>query len=107
MSIPNTQLRFAQLTWPERPLAEEVEKLDELTGEPDPIDLALLRSKLDAAQTLLEESQERLTDAIGLMAPSDGFVSRVNAEEGEDVEANDVVAVLVDTKRGRDRRHSR
>ncbi len=78
-------------------LAGELEKLDELTGEPDPIDLALLRSKLDAAQTLLEESQERLTDAIGLMAPSDGFVSRVNAEEGEDIEANDVVALLVDT----------
>ena len=52
---------------------------------------------MESAQTLLEESQERLADASGLRAPSDGFVSRVDAEEGDDIEASDVVAVLVDT----------
>ena len=78
-------------------LAQRQDDLDDLLNDPDPIDLDLLTAKVETAQTLLEESQERLTDAIGLMAPSDGFVSRVNAEEGEDIEANDVVAVLVDT----------
>ena len=67
------------------------------SNDPDPIDLDLITAKVEAAQTLLEESQERLADASGLRAPSDGFISRVDAEEGEDIEANDIVAVLVDT----------
>lgn len=78
-------------------LDQRQEDLDDLLNDPDPIDLDLLTAKLEAAQTLLEESQERLSDASGLRAPSDGFISRVNAEEGEDIEATDVVAVLVDT----------
>ena len=78
-------------------LAQRQEDLDDLLNEPDPIDLDLLTAKVEAAQTLLEESQERLADASGLRAPSDGFISRMDAEEGEDVEATDVVAVLVDT----------
>ncbi len=78
-------------------LEQRQEVLDDLLKDPDPVDLDLLTAKLEAAQTLLEESEERLADASGLRAPSDGFVSRVNAEEGEDIEANDVVAVLVDT----------
>ena len=78
-------------------LDQRQEDLDDLLNDPDPIDLDLLTAKLDAAQTLLEESQERLADASGLRAPSDGFISRVNAEEGEDIEATDIVAVLVDT----------
>ena len=78
-------------------LAQREEDLDDLLNDPDPIDLDLLTAKVEAAQTLLEESQERLADASGLRAPSDGFVSRVDAEEGEDIEATDVVAVLVDT----------
>ncbi len=78
-------------------LDQRQEDLDKLLNDPDPIDLDLLTAKLEAAQTLLEESQERLTDASGLRAPSDGFISRVDAEEGNDIEANDVVAVLVDT----------
>ena len=78
-------------------LDQRQDDLDDLLNDPDPIDLDLLTAKLEAAQTLLEESQERLADASGLRAPSDGFISRVNAEEGEDIEATDVVAVLVDT----------
>ena len=78
-------------------LAQRQEDLDDLLSDPDPVDLDLLTAKREAAQTLLEESQERLSDASGLKAPSDGFVSRVNSEEGEDIEASDVVAVLVDT----------
>ena len=82
----------AQLT-----LAQRQEDLDDLLKDPDPVDLDLLTAKVEAAQTLLEESQERLADASGLKAPLDGFISRVNAQEGEDIEANDIVAVLVDT----------
>ena len=78
-------------------LDQRQEDLDDLLNDPDSIDLDLLTAKLEATQTLLEESQERLEDASGLRAPSDGFISRVNAEEGEDIEATDVVAVLVDT----------
>ncbi len=78
-------------------LEKRQEELEELLNDPDSVDLDLLTAKVESAQTLLEESQERLADASGLRAPSDGFVSRVDAEEGEDVEANDVVAVLVDT----------
>ena len=78
-------------------LAQRQEDLDDLLNDPDSIDLDLLTANVEAAQTRLEESQERLADASGLTAPSDGFISRVNAEEGEDIEANDVVAVLVDT----------
>ena len=77
-------------------LAEENRKLTELTGDPDPIDLALLQSKLDAAETLLSESEQRLDDAT-LEAPWDGFVSRVEAKAGREIKATDVVAVLVDT----------
>ncbi len=78
-------------------LDQRQEDLDELLNDPDPVDLDLMTAKLEAAQTQLEESQERLADASGLRAPSDGFISRVSAEEGEDIEASDVVAVLVDT----------
>ncbi len=77
-------------------LAEENKKLATLSGEPDPIDLALLQSKLDAARTLLSESEQRLDDAT-LEAPWDGFVSRVEARDGREIEATDIVAVLVDT----------
>ena len=77
-------------------LAKREEDLDKLLNNPDPIDRDLLRSRVEAARTTLEESQERLADATGLKAPSDGFISRVNAEEGKDIEANDIVAVLVD-----------
>ena len=77
-------------------LAEENKKLTELTGGPDAFDLALLQSKLDAARTLLSESEQRLDDAT-LEAPWDGFVSRVEARAGREIEATDIVAVLVDT----------
>ena len=77
-------------------LGEESEKLAILTADPDPIDLALLQSKLDAARTLLSESEQRLDDAT-LEAPWDGFVSRVEARAGREIEANDIVAILVDT----------
>ena len=78
-------------------LAQRQEDLDDFLNDPDPIDIDLLTANVEATQTLLEESHERLADASGLKAPSDGFISRMNAEEGEDIEANDVVAVLVDT----------
>ncbi len=78
-------------------LDQRQENLDDLLNDPDTVDLDLLTAKVEAAQTLLEESHERLADASGLNAPWEGFVSRVDAAEGEDIEANDVVAVLVDT----------
>ena len=77
-------------------LAEESRKLADLSRGPDPIDLALLQSRLDAAWTLLSESERRLDDAT-LEAPWDGFVSRVEARAGREIEATEVAAVLVET----------
>lgn len=94
---PDYPLAFQATEVARLTLAQRQENLDDLQSDPDPIDLDLQTAKLETAQTLLEESQERLANASGLRAPLDGFISRVNAEEGEDIEANDVVAVLVDT----------
>ena len=77
-------------------LAEESRRIANLSRGPDPIDLALLQSRLDAARTALSESERRLDDAT-LEAPWDGFVSRVEARAGREIQAADVVAVLVDT----------
>ena len=97
MDRPDYQTALHAATVARLSLAQRQEDLDELLNDPDPVDLDLLTAKVESAQTMLAESQERLADASGLRAPSDGFISRVNAEEGEDIEANDVVAVLVDT----------
>ena len=77
-------------------LAEESRGLANLSRGPDPIDLALLQSRLDAARTVLSESERRLDDAT-LEPPWDGFVSRVEARAGREIEATEVVAVLVET----------
>ena len=77
-------------------LDERLEELEQLSTEPDAIDLALLTARVGAAETLLEQSEQRLADA-SLKAPWDGFVSRIDVDGGQEVMATDVVVALVDT----------
>ena len=77
-------------------LKERQEELDDLMNGPDPIDEELLTARVGAAQTLVEQSEQRLADA-SLTAPWDGFVSRIDVDGGQEVMATDVVVALVDT----------
>ena len=94
---PDYPSAFHAVAVAKQSLAQRRRDLDDLLNGPDPADLNLLTARVESAQTLLNQSRKRLTDATGLRAPSDGFISRVNFEEGSNVEANDAVAILVDT----------
>ena len=62
---------------------------------PDAGDIALLESKLAAAQAALAAALEKL-EAISIIAPFDGFVSLVSVSEGDQVGANAAIVEVVD-----------
>ncbi len=73
------------------------EELDEVSAhEVDAVELAFLKASIVEASALVEEADRRLADAV-LRAPWDGFVSQVNVEQGQRIEANSSVLELVDT----------
>jgi RND family efflux transporter MFP subunit len=78
-------------------LEQRREELADLEGQtPEQLDVALLETTVSSARAAVEQADRRLADST-LKAPSDGFVSQVNVEQGQRVEANASVLELVDT----------
>ena len=78
-------------------LEEKRKDLQELI-EPDPksLDLAVLEVKVASAKVALSQAEQRLEDAT-IIAPFDGFVSKLDVEEGDEVERHTNIMVVVDT----------
>ena len=66
--------------------------------EPDPesLDLAVLQVNVASAKVALNQAEQRLADAT-ITAPFDGFVSKLDVEEGDEVERQTNIMVVVDT----------
>ena len=66
--------------------------------EPDPesLDLAVLEVNVASAKVALSQAEQRLADAT-IAAPFDGFVSKLDVEEGDEVERHTNIMVVVDT----------
>ena len=66
--------------------------------EPDPesLDLAVLQVNVASAKVALSQAEQRLADAT-ITAPFDGFVSKLDVEEGDEVERQTNIMVVVDT----------
>ena len=78
-------------------LEQRREELADLEGQtPEQLDVALMETTVSSARAAVEQADRRLADST-LKAPSDGFVSQVNVEQGQRVEANASVLELVDT----------
>ena len=78
-------------------LEQRQEDLAELEGEtPEQVDVDFLEATVSSARAAVEQADRRLADST-LKAPWDGFVSQVNAEQGQRIEANASVLELVDT----------
>ena len=78
--------------------AESLEQANQDLGDllsPDPADIALLESRLAAAQAAHATALENLGDAI-IEAPFQGFISLVSVSEGDQVGANAVIVEVVD-----------
>ena len=80
-----------------RDLEEKRKDLQELI-EPDPesLDLAVLQVNVASARVALSQAEQRLVDAA-IIAPFDGFVSKLDVEEGDEVERHTNIMVVVDT----------
>ena len=78
-------------------IEDKREDLQELI-EPDPesLDLASLQVKAASAKVALSQAEERLAAAT-IAAPFDGFVSKLDVEEGDEVERHTNIMVVVDT----------
>ena len=78
-------------------LEEKRKDLQELI-EPDPesLDLAVLEVNVASAKVALSQAEQRLEDAT-ITAPFDGFVSKLDVEEGDEVERHTNIMVVVDT----------
>ena len=78
-------------------LEQRREELADLEGQtPEQVDVVFLGAAISSARAAVEQADRRLADST-LKAPSDGFVSQVNVEQGQRVEANASVLQLVDT----------
>ena len=80
-----------------RDLEEKRKDLKDLI-EPDPesLDLAVLEVNVASAIVALSQTEQRLSDAT-ITAPFDGFVSKLDVEEGDEVERRTNIMVVVDT----------
>ena len=76
-------------------LAQAEEDLQELLAGPDPVEVELAKSEVSSAARAIQESSKTLTDAV-LRAPTDGFVSVINIEEGDEVQARAAILEVVD-----------
>ena len=80
-----------------RALAEREKELAELLPDGrDRLRQELLARNVDAAQSTVSQAARRLDDAT-LTAPWDGFVSKVEIEKGDKVEASALAVELVNT----------
>jgi HlyD family secretion protein len=85
----------AQVTQAEYNLAKAQETLAEIEAGPDPDEIEVAQAKVISAQATLEEAQAALAAAT-MVAPYDGTVISVGAEEGDLVSSDIVVVTLAD-----------
>ena len=78
-------------------LEQRREELADLEGQtPEQVDVDFLEAAISSARAAVEQADRRLADST-LEAPWNGFVSQVNVEQSQRVEANSSVLELVDT----------
>ena len=78
-------------------LEQSLEGLADLEGQsPEQVDVDFLRAAISSARAAVEQADRRLADSA-LEAPWNGFVSQVNVEQGQGIQANASVLELVDT----------
>ena len=85
----------AQAVSAQAALAKAEEDLQETLAGPDPVEVDLARADVASAAQKMKEAAKTLTDAV-LRAPTDGFVSLVNIEEGDEVQARAPILEVVD-----------
>ncbi len=80
-----------------RDLEEKRKDLQKLIDpDPESLDLAVLEVNVASAKVALSQAEQRLADAT-IAAPFDGFVSKLDVEEGDEVERRTNIMVVVDT----------
>ncbi len=78
-------------------LEEKQQDLEDLISRDlEDLDLALLEVKIASARTALSQAEERLSNST-MAAPWDGFVAKLEVEEGDEVERHTNIMVVVDT----------
>jgi len=90
VALKSNQVTLAQAT-----LADVEEALAELEAGPDPLDVAVAEAEFLSAQLALKDARQLLNDS-SIKAPLDGFVSQINAEDGDTVQANTAILDVVD-----------
>ena len=69
---------------------------DLIQRDPDSLDLVVLQVRVASAKVALSQAEERLADAT-MTAPWNGFVARLDVEEGDEIEPHTNILVVVDT----------
>ena len=73
---------------------KDLQKL--IDPDPESLDLAALEVKVASAKVALSQAEQRLADST-IIAPFDGFVSKLDVEEDDEVERHTNIMVVVDT----------
>ena len=69
---------------------------DLIERDPESLDLAVLQVNVASAKVALSQAEQRLADST-IIAPFDGFVSKLDVEGGDEVERHTNIMVVVDT----------
>ena len=78
-------------------LEQRREELADLEAQtPEQVDVVFLGAAISSARAVVGQADRRLADST-LRAPWNGFVSQVNVEQGQTIQANASVLELVDT----------
>ena len=85
----------AQVAQAEYNLAKAQDTLAKVVAGPDPKEIEVAQARVVSAQANLEEAQAAL-EAATMVAPFDGTVISVGAEEGDLVSSNTIVVTLAD-----------
>ena len=88
-------LLAAQVVSAQASLTQAEEDLEELVAGPDTVEVNLARADVASAAQEMKEAAKTLTDAV-LRAPTDGFVSVINVDEGDEVQARAAILEVVD-----------
>ena len=90
VALKTNQVALAKAT-----LAYAQETLAELAVGPDPLQVAVVETSFLSAQLALKDARQSLDDST-ISAPFAGFVSQLNIESGDAVQANTAILDIVD-----------
>ena len=90
VALKTNQVALAKAT-----LADAQETLAELAVGPDPLQVAVAKTSFLSAQLALKDARQSLDDST-ISAPFAGFVSQLNIESGDTVQANTAILDIVD-----------